>query len=276
MRVISVGPTVEDVLANPASEEWKGEISHLPDLPRTSPISRASPAHLPTISPNLPQISPNLPRSPPNLADFSIELCGGTHVTTTADASAFVLVEESAVAKGIRRVTGLTAAAAAAARASGQRLETSLAEIASSEVSSTEEALEGKRASLARLRNEVDAAVTSAHLKSSLRSSIETADKSVQKQLKALLAAAVDAASAAALEQAKAAAAEGRRCAVLALDPFARLRSPSLAFARLLTPSLAFAQVRRAHARPRHGQGGGAARAEGRQAGQDRCARARA
>ena len=34
----------------------------------------------------------------------SVEFCGGTHVSNTREAEAFVITEESAVAKGIRRV----------------------------------------------------------------------------------------------------------------------------------------------------------------------------
>ena len=39
-------------------------------------------------------------------AGFSVEFCGGTHITNTAQAGAFVLLEETAVAKGIRRISG--------------------------------------------------------------------------------------------------------------------------------------------------------------------------
>lgn len=44
--------------------------------------------------------------------DCSVEFCGGTHISNTAEAEAFVLTEETAVAKGIRRITGLTRVAA--------------------------------------------------------------------------------------------------------------------------------------------------------------------
>jgi alanyl-tRNA synthetase len=38
----------------------------------------------------------------------SVEFCGGTHLTNTAQAEKFVLIEECGIAKGIRRITGLT------------------------------------------------------------------------------------------------------------------------------------------------------------------------
>ncbi len=48
---------------------------------------------------------------------YSVEFCGGTHVKRTSEIKRFRLVEESAVAKGIRRVTGVTAERAERAEA---------------------------------------------------------------------------------------------------------------------------------------------------------------
>lgn len=47
--------------------------------------------------------------------EFSVEFCGGTHLSNTSEAKAFVLLEETAVATGIRRIVGVTGDAAVAA-----------------------------------------------------------------------------------------------------------------------------------------------------------------
>ena len=50
---------------------------------------------------------------------MQVEFCGGTHLSNTAEAQAFVLVEETAIAKGIRRVTAVTGEAALQAKSAG-------------------------------------------------------------------------------------------------------------------------------------------------------------
>lgn len=58
--------------------------------------------------------------------DVSVEFCGGTHLSNTREAGKFVLLEESGIAKGIRRITAVTREAAEAAEALAVEFEGSL------------------------------------------------------------------------------------------------------------------------------------------------------
>lgn len=62
---------------------------------------------------------------------LSIELCGGTHIANSADAQDFVVVEDSAISKGVRRVVAYTAAAARRATREAESLRARLGEAAS-------------------------------------------------------------------------------------------------------------------------------------------------
>ncbi|MCH8258725.1 MAG: alanine--tRNA ligase [Planctomycetes bacterium] len=55
--------------------------------------------------------------------EFSIELCGGTHLSETGEAKRFIITHEQALAAGVRRIIALTGPAAMAADAAGNELE---------------------------------------------------------------------------------------------------------------------------------------------------------
>ncbi|MEX2217178.1 MAG: alanine--tRNA ligase, partial [Phycisphaerales bacterium] len=54
---------------------------------------------------------------------YSVELCGGTHLSRTGEAGAFAVIAEEAVAKGVRRVVAVTGVAAKAAIQAGEGME---------------------------------------------------------------------------------------------------------------------------------------------------------
>mmetsp|Transcript_9423 Transcript_9423/g.28124 ORF Transcript_9423/g.28124 Transcript_9423/m.28124 type:complete len:994 (+) Transcript_9423:288-3269(+) len=119
--------------------------------------------------------------------DCSIEFCGGTHVSNTAEAEAFVLVEETAVAKGIRRITAVTRDAAKDAIEEGKKIEASVSDLEGLNVET-----EGLDKQAGAARKDVDAAFISATLKADLRNRIEGVQKKANEVKKAALAQRVD------------------------------------------------------------------------------------
>ncbi|KAJ2472177.1 Alanine--tRNA ligase [Coemansia sp. RSA 2322] len=113
---------------------------------------------------------------------YSIELCGGTHVATTADIGAFVVVEEGAIAKGIRRMVAVTGEAAEAAR---QLSSTLAADVARLRAAQDPAVLD---AEIKRLVKEIDAAAIGVYDKHVLRTefdSIRTAFADAERASKA-------------------------------------------------------------------------------------------
>jgi len=115
--------------------------------------------------------------------DCSIEFCGGTHVSNTAEAEAIVLVEETAVAKGIRRITAVTRDSAKHALAEGSKFEEIVADLES--LSAETEGLDKKAGAI---RKDIDAAFMSATVKAELRSRIEGVQKKANEAKKAAIA----------------------------------------------------------------------------------------
>jgi alanyl-tRNA synthetase len=59
----------------------------------------------------------------PKWKGYSVEFCGGTHLTNAGDAEGFVVTSEESVSKGIRRIVALTGASAKEAITQGQVIE---------------------------------------------------------------------------------------------------------------------------------------------------------
>mmetsp|Transcript_34158 Transcript_34158/g.71386 ORF Transcript_34158/g.71386 Transcript_34158/m.71386 type:complete len:993 (-) Transcript_34158:986-3964(-) len=115
--------------------------------------------------------------------DCSIEFCGGTHVSNTAEAEAIVLVEETAVAKGIRRITAVTRDAAKEAIEEGRKIEAMVSDLEG--LVAETDGLDKKAGAT---RKDVDAAFISATLKADLRNRIEGVQKKANEVKKAALA----------------------------------------------------------------------------------------
>mmetsp|Transcript_23591 Transcript_23591/g.29005 ORF Transcript_23591/g.29005 Transcript_23591/m.29005 type:complete len:171 (-) Transcript_23591:114-626(-) len=61
-------------------------------------------------------------------SDISVEFCGGTHLSNTKEAENMVIVEETAVAKGIRRISAVTRNLATKTIEEGKAFETKVTE----------------------------------------------------------------------------------------------------------------------------------------------------
>jgi alanyl-tRNA synthetase len=119
--------------------------------------------------------------------DTSVEFCGGTHLTNTAEAGAFVILEETAVAKGIRRISAVTGETATLAIREGAKY---LSRI--QETESLAAGTPGLDKVAGALRKELDEAVVSAALKAEGRGRIERIQKKAVEAKKAALAQRVD------------------------------------------------------------------------------------
>ena len=135
---------------------------------------------------------------------YSVEFCGGTHLTNTAQAQAFALISEEGIAKGVRRVVAFTAADAAAAIAEGERLAAEVAAAAALPDSAPEFE---KR--ISELKGAVDVAVIPAAKKQEIRDAVAALARRLLDAQRAAAAAAAEVAKEEALAAADAAAAAG-------------------------------------------------------------------
>jgi len=124
---------------------------------------------------------------------YSVELCGGTHLSTTSQAESFAIVHEEGVAKGIRRIVAITRQEARDAISRADALQAELAQA----VKLPDDALD---AEIARLSRQIDEATIPVSRKHALRSELGGLQDRAKKARKAL----AQQASKKAVEQAKA------------------------------------------------------------------------
>ncbi|GJM25575.1 MAG: alanine--tRNA ligase [Phycisphaerae bacterium] len=117
---------------------------------------------------------------------YSVEYCGGTHIQTTSDIEHFVLTGEEGVAKGIRRVVGITGALAAQAVRDGDALSKELETIAK-KIESDESV------DLADMQQRLTDSVIPIATKHALREQLTRLQKRLKKSAKASSAASADA-----------------------------------------------------------------------------------
>ena len=145
-------------------------------------------------------------------ADMSIEFCGGTHLSNSKEAHAFALVTEEGIAKGIRRIVGLTGDLAKEAIAEGAAYTKRIDAIEKFEVGPKMEA------ELNPFKVDLDSAVISVTTKHKLRERISTLGKKIVDANKAMAGANKAKAVAAATQAVAAACAAGEKFVVVDLQ----------------------------------------------------------
>jgi len=172
--------------------------------------------------------------------DTSVEFCGGTHIGNTAEAEAFAIVEETAVAKGIRRITAVTKGLASQAIQEGTKFDAIVTSV-------EQEANEGKDLTqldkkAGSLRKDLDDGYMPAPLKAELRARIEAIQKKGIAAKKAALAGRVDRVLNVVSEQIKSAMEEGVKMIVLNVDIAADSKASQkvMKAAQKLAPDVAF------------------------------------
>ncbi|KAJ9060947.1 Alanine--tRNA ligase [Entomophthora muscae] len=108
--------------------------------------------------------------SNPKWQEYSVEFCGGTHVSSTKKIGGLVLLEESSVAKGVRRIVALTGSEAKVAQDLAVKFESTLSTLDTLKGADLETALKS-------IGKELDAIPISAPLKAQFRERFNSAKK---------------------------------------------------------------------------------------------------
>ncbi|TVU31275.1 hypothetical protein EJB05_22956 [Eragrostis curvula] len=142
---------------------------------------------------------------------ISTELCGGTHISNTRDAKAFALLSEEGIAKGVRRITAVTAGCASQAMELASSIDVDI-----NEASQMEGALLEKK--IASIKSKLDAAAIPAATKADLRGKVSKLEDQLRKAKKKMGEQNIQKAVKAALDAAEAALSEKKPYCVTQVD----------------------------------------------------------
>ncbi|CAO2183894.1 unnamed protein product [Urochloa humidicola] len=142
---------------------------------------------------------------------ISTELCGGTHISNTRDAKAFALLSEEGIAKGVRRITAVTAGCATQAMELASSIDSDI-----NQASQLEGAILEKK--IASIKSGLDAAAIPAARKADLRGKVSKLEDQLRKAKKKMSEQNIKKALKSAMDAAEAALSEKRPFCVTHVD----------------------------------------------------------
>lgn len=148
---------------------------------------------------------------PESKVSISVELCGGTHISNTRNAVAFVIISEEGIAKGVRRITAVTGECVSQAMKLASTIDTDI--IDASKLDGV--ALEKKIGSL---KSTLDAAAIPATRKAVLRKKVSELEDQIRKAKKKTGQENIEKAVKAAMDAAEAALSAGQPFCVAHVD----------------------------------------------------------
>ncbi|VAI11849.1 unnamed protein product [Triticum turgidum subsp. durum] len=142
---------------------------------------------------------------------ISTELCGGTHISNTRDAAAFALISEEGIAKGVRRITAVTAECASQAMKLASSIETDINEASKLDGATLEK-------KIGSIKNTLDAAAIPAARKADLKGNISKLEDQLREAKKKMGKENIQKAVKTAIDAAEAAVSEGKPFCVIHAD----------------------------------------------------------
>ncbi|XBI37365.1 hypothetical protein VPH35_122701 [Triticum aestivum] len=142
---------------------------------------------------------------------ISTELCGGTHISNTRDAAAFALISEEGIAKGVRRITAVTAERASQAMKLASSIDTDINEASKLDGATLEK-------KIGSIKNTLDVAAIPAARKADLRGNVSKLEDQLRKEKKKMCEENIRRAVKTAIDAAEAALSEGKPFCVTYAD----------------------------------------------------------